>query len=767
MTKKTSRIIIAFLLFFVPQIVIAQNNKILVCGTLDVKNEDLCYDVIVSMDSVIVYGESFSSPSFEFCINDSRISDITISSIMFEPVYFKVETPNNRIDLGVISVNCNELDEIIISAHKPTFEREENILTVNVKDNYLQNYGTAITVLHRIPGVRVDMSGNISLIDGSNTTFFLNGKKLYNIAILENLSAKDIESITIDKNPSPKYDADTQAGIYISTKKMNSDHFSVNVGNDALLSRKFSDQISLSISQKSNKISNYLSVMPSFENGVQYDKSSETIYKSPDVIVLNSLKNLENQSANRFLSTFYALTWNTSEDTEFGFQYSGDYSKVYNKHIICQILNDEREDYNKNLNEAESMHDISMNFSQKFNHGKSFSVLADYALFKTSQQEDMTTEIPLESSSKDNYRVLGISSDFNIKRSYIWNFGASANFVSNIGDNIYNKVSKKINVKENIYSSYFSLKKAFNNIEISTGLRGEFSNMAIIQDAIEYDNVDTSYFKIFPTVAITREINDESSISLSISRSTKRPTFEQMDPSISIYDKISYSEGNPALRPYTQMNYKLSGQFKNLTGSLSYRTINDVFVDIPVWEPNEEIGSNIKWTTQNFDIAKKILAEIDYSFNVNSFSGMLATSFVKPFFSVNVLGKEMKMNRSTLYMDAILEYDFCDWISLIAEYEYTSPNDSYLFRNNKPNQSLNVQLTGMSSNCRFQYAIGVEDLLKTQCWNTWTLSYSSSFSTMDSDLDTRIFYISLNYRFGGTLTETKRKSANQNSIDRL
>lgn len=766
--KKIFPSIIIFLISVVFSEVSAKStDSLVVKGIIVCDIEDVFYDVIASYDSTIVSGESFSSPGFEMKLSSESVNRIEISSLLFPSKDFPINTKEDTLNLGEIRVVPFQIEEATISAYRPTYEHAEGKIIVNVKNNYLQNLGTAMTVLGRIPGVRIDKQGEITLMDGSEVTFFLNGQKMSNMAVLATLSSRNIESIAIDKKPSAKYDAETQAGIYITTVHKDNNHFSVDISNDLMFGRRPSDRVNFTLSQKTGGISNYLSLMPSIERGIQYDDSSEKVYKDPETLILESIKKLENQTNNKFISAFYALSWIPSENSELGFQYSGDFSKIFNKNLISQTVNKESEDYAKDLNGNERMHNFSLNYSYDFENNSTLSFLADYALFKTSMNEEMTSVEPASSNSKDDFRMLGFNTDYHLESTLVYDFGIDINMVNNSGENTLNLYNKKINVNENIYAAYLSAEKDILGFDVSVGLRGEFSQIKISDGTNRESTVDTSYFKIYPTIKISKLINDDMNVSLSFSQSVARPSFDKLNPSISIYDKISYSEGNPSLRPSIQTKYAASFDYKDLSFSVNYLRINDIFMDIPIWQPDEEIGRNIKWTTLNFDLARKLTLEVDYGIRINQFCGYLVASYEQPFFSVDVLGEEHKMNRPKFSFDIMAEYDFFDRLSLIAEYEFTGPHDQYLFRSDKPSHSLNLQLTGMSANSRFQYTVGVEDVFKTQRWNTWTLSYANSVSTMDSNLDSRLLYISVGYHFGGSLSKTKRKAANQKSIDRL
>ena len=100
----------------------------------------------------------------------------------------------------------NKLEEVIISAKKPTIKRKVDRLIFNIENSIISSGGDAIDVLQKTPGVRVDRS-SIGLIGKSSVRILINdrlsplsGEDL--VTYLRTLSSDDIAKIEKISNQS-------------------------------------------------------------------------------------------------------------------------------------------------------------------------------------------------------------------------------------------------------------------------------------------------------------------------------------------------------------------------------------------------------------------------------------------------------------------------------------------------------------------------------------------------------------------------------------
>ncbi|MCD8540027.1 MAG: TonB-dependent receptor, partial [Leadbetterella sp.] len=111
------------------------------------------------------------------------------------------------------------LDAVTVSAYKPLFEQQVDRMVVNVRNSLTSAGGTVLNVLQRSPGILLDQatSGTLSMNGKSGVQIMINGKMSYLpanalIAMLEGMSADNVEKIELISTPPARYDAGGNAG---------------------------------------------------------------------------------------------------------------------------------------------------------------------------------------------------------------------------------------------------------------------------------------------------------------------------------------------------------------------------------------------------------------------------------------------------------------------------------------------------------------------------------------------------------------------------
>ncbi len=114
--------------------------------------------------------------------------------------------PNFNQDLGNIRLkqDIQQLGEVTITASKPIMQMGVDRRIFNVDRNISTTGQTATEIMRNVPGISVDIDGNVSLRN-SSPTIFVDGRPT--TFTLEQIPAETIESIEIITNPSAKFDA--------------------------------------------------------------------------------------------------------------------------------------------------------------------------------------------------------------------------------------------------------------------------------------------------------------------------------------------------------------------------------------------------------------------------------------------------------------------------------------------------------------------------------------------------------------------------------
>ncbi len=114
-------------------------------------------------------------------------------------------------DLGNIKLQTDvkQLENVTVTAEKPLITMSIDRKVFNVEKNLASVGGTAQDVMKNVPGVNVDIDGNVTMRNAS-PQIFVDGRPT--TMTLDQIPADDIESVEIITNPSAKFDASGGGG---------------------------------------------------------------------------------------------------------------------------------------------------------------------------------------------------------------------------------------------------------------------------------------------------------------------------------------------------------------------------------------------------------------------------------------------------------------------------------------------------------------------------------------------------------------------------
>ena len=136
---------------------------------------------------------------------------------------------------------------------------------------------------------------------------------------------------------------------------------------------------------------------------------------------------------------------------------------------------------------------------------------------------------------------------------------------------------------EKIVALYFDYSFSIQKFEFQTGLRLEHTvssgNLTTILSNTA-KAVDTSYTNLFPNLVISYRADKNNDLGLAIGRRISRPAYQNLNPFEFVLDELTYTKGNPFLKPETAYDIKLTHVFKGvLSSSLSYSRINNFMLN--------------------------------------------------------------------------------------------------------------------------------------------------------------------------------------------
>jgi hypothetical protein len=150
--------------------------------------------------------------------------------------------------------------------------------------------------------------------------------------------------------------------------------------------------------------------------------------------------------------------------------------------------------------------------------------------------------------------------------------------------------------------------------------------------------LNRNYWQFFPSAFITRNINTHFAAVAQYSRRVDRPSYQQQNPFLLVLDSLTFTKGNPLLKPQLTDAYKLSLTYDNQPFfAVSYnQTANVIFNDAPKQE------GNITFTTpENLASFKSVAFELNFPINIGKkISGFGGNQAVLNHYKADYLGSK-------------------------------------------------------------------------------------------------------------------------------
>jgi hypothetical protein len=414
--------------------------------------------------------------------------------------------------------------------------------------------------------------------------------------------------------------------------------------------------------------------------------------------------------------------------------------------------------------------------------GKELNVDIDYVTYHLQNQNIITiidgNEKRNQSQSVDNPVVfttlkLDYTHPFSSKTKL--EMGGKSSFASIDNDlrffreNILDtKRSNVFNYEENINALYGTFSTSFGkNWELQTGVRVE-QTVAQGFSKVENKNVlDRNYWQLFPSVFLTRKINKNFAITTSFASRIDRPSYQQQNPFEFQLDSLTFTKGNPLLKPQLTNELKFQITYDGQTFfAVGYNKTNDVIIE------NAPIQDNVTkrtfTTAENLATYNNYFVELNFPLNFgNRISGYGGNQLIYNVYDANYLGGRFNQGRVNWLGYISVNVKITKTFSAeINGFYMTKSQQEFLTLN--PLGSLSVGLQQKVLGGKGKISLSVNDILYSEK-NTGTAKYQ--------DIDLRYFQressrnlrLGFTYSFGNDLLKASRnrKTGSETEANRV
>jgi len=571
--------------------------------------------------------------------------------------------------------DTKQLSTVTVSGQKKVIEQSMDKMTLNIENSILAEGNTALELLERAPGVKIDSDGKISLKGRTGVTVMMNGKLTYLSAtelalLLKATNSSSISKIEIINSPSSKYDAAGNAGIINIVMKKNQVkglNGSVSANGGAGRNARYGSGFNLNY--RSSNFNVYGNYNYAYRGETEY---LDFIRRFADGQVATSRTSTQRTETNEPLNTHnfrVGIDYEIDSNNVIGLLVNGNLGRYTHDSETSNLIRNSQgtllsdmltQNYDKQTWESLT---YNLNYLHRFaKKGRELSADLDFAPNRFSSNLNLDTytrpnaDFPNGDLARRRGTVPAKTDVYVAKIDYAdvlneqikLETGAKSSFIEADNNLVYHQFknndwefdatsSNHFRYQEQIYAAYLNVMAEFGKTSIQAGLRGEYTNTN--GDQITTNTVFTrDYFQLFPNVAVNQNLNTNNQIQLSYSRRIERPNYSALNPFRMFRDPSLYYEGNPHLKPELTQNIVFNHVFKSrFTTSLNYSRTKDVMT----WVTGQNDATNTTFEAPQ-NLPSLINYGISFTAQMDYFKWWSGTNFANIFRNEYDLADEQK-----------------------------------------------------------------------------------------------------------------------------
>lgn len=522
-------------------------------------------------------------------------------------------------DLGNIKleIDAQQLQEVTINNTKPLLTMAIDRKVFNVEKNLTSVGGTAVDVMKNVPGLNVDIDGNVTMRNAT-PQIFVDGRPT--TMTLEEIPADAIATIEIITNPSAKFDASGGgAGILNVVMKKNR-KVGYNGNLRASIDSRARPGFGADINLRQQKINFFASANVNFRKTITNSNTERTDFLDNAVAYLvqankpvgtgvfgfgragadyfidnrNTITLSGNMSGGSFKNRDFI---NINRDTvfngsngldslmaDYGYRSSNFDNNFRNyggtlayKHNFAKANHSISADVNYNYSKNDNTNELGTQYFTPADDPKTPLILQKSE--GGGNNKFFTSQIDYDNAITDKIKIEA-GGRIAVRNFYSFN----NNFIKYPFSNDYvplTALNNEYKFNDRVLAAYFTFAQQVSKFNYQLGLRIESSeyNGTLITRSQSFSNEFP--FSLFPSAFATYKLTDKQDLQLNYSRKINRPNFFQLIPFIDYTDSLNLSMGNPGLVPeftnlleFSYQNQLAAGH--NLLATAFFKNTNDI-----------------------------------------------------------------------------------------------------------------------------------------------------------------------------------------------
>ncbi len=554
------------------------------------------------------------------------------------------------------------LQGVTVTGTRQPIENKIDKLVYHLDKDLTSQGGVATDALKKIPGVTVDVDGNVELLGNSSIRFLVDGKPSgifgNNPAeALQSIPTSQIQSIEVITSPSAKYDATGTAGIInIILKKSKIEGFN---GNMSLAAGTRLENGSLNLAWNHNQIginaffSGNAQLRANTPNGLDRTATNDSGMITSQLIQ-ESATNFSRNGYKAGIDMDWAIFKKTSLTLALGYHHFANINDGITNQVLIQYDSAGNKSPGVNSMLVSDNHftantfDNSISFRQKFKKDKQELEITYAGSFGKNNtyynqlQRYEAGAAPFAGSNSlnpgiDNETDLSVDYTYPVNPHFLLETGAktvfqsiisnanvltldanSGNYITDDGQSYSSAYHRRI------YAGYATASFPLSGLlDLQTGCRYEYTiNRA------SYSNVKDvripDYSNIAPSLIISHSFRNRQTLSFSYSYRLERPDYRDLNPFMNLSDPHNITTGNPNLQPEIGHNFHLGYSRSYETGAninilffyeKNHPDIKPYIIYYPVYKIGDSTYTDVTLTTRE-DISSEIKTGINISLSL-------------------------------------------------------------------------------------------------------------------------------------------------------
>ncbi|MBK8557483.1 MAG: TonB-dependent receptor [Lewinellaceae bacterium] len=704
---------------------------------------------------------------------------------------------NQALNLGALRLNPGslQLTEAVVTAKRSMVEVKPDRTVFNVEGTINSVGSDGLALLRKAPGVTVDNNDNINVLGRSGVLVYVDGKRLplsgQDLSnYLQSLSAEQIDRIDIITSPGAKYEAEGNAGILdIRLKK------DKNLGANGTLNGSFAQgrYHRSTLGGSGNYRNKHFNAFGSGSLGNNDNYNDMTFLSYQNGLIQDEINNSTNKRVfndYRIGTDFFLAPKHTLGILASGNSTDGDRDS-YNRITLAQQSTPLQYDsiLVANSNQDYRTRQQAYNLNYRFDNGKdrTLNMDADYAQYRNASQryqpnryydaseQNLLTEIINSFDTPTDIDIYTFKLDYEDK--FLGGkLGVGTKISQVISDNTFlfndvingqtlqnDSLSNTFRYDEKVYAAYLNYARPIGKtLNFSAGLRTEKTDatgdLKAFRPELQEDPVVLDYLSWFPSAGLSWQAAEQHMLSLNYGRRINRPDYDVLNPFNNQISQLSYSKGNPFLRPEIVNNLELGYTYAyQYNFKLAYSLTNDQITRLIAPDENDPRAGFITWAN--------LATQKVWSFNASV--PVQVSKKWNAYFnaSASYINNQAKYENGSVVDVQVFSYSIYQQQTFDLPYKLTAEVSGYysgpgvwggVFRY-ESNWGLDLGLQRKFLQDRLNAKISVSDLFYQTGWDGYS-DFGGLLSYGGGRWDSRRVAINLSYRFGNDQVKSRKRN---------